>query len=272
MAPGLLAADDPAAGLRHRRLAPTGTCRGPGPPGGPGGSAAPAGSAGSAGARVVGGALARFRILLGRPPLLAAYACALAPLLTFVAMYTALTGAVGDRYQITGAGPLLLIRLAALPGIAVGAGAGWVINRVGPYRAGAGAFLISAVGMVIEATAGPLWLLLAGSAVYVGGLAVAIPSAISAVALASGQMRGTGIAGYTFLIGLGGAAAPILVTATAPAGFGALALILAAVLAAASLIIGLGPRWRTGTEPAPQSNTDVEHSDAGHADTVPARS
>jgi hypothetical protein len=69
-----------------------------------------------------------------------------------VGKYGALNAAVGTRYHITG-GPLLLVRLPGLPGIAAGAGAGWLINRIGPHRTGGLAFATAAVGMAIEATA-----------------------------------------------------------------------------------------------------------------------
>ncbi|MBT8226003.1 MAG: MFS transporter, partial [Dactylosporangium sp.] len=190
------------------------------------------------------GVFARFGDLLRRPPLLTVYLCALAPLLTFVAMYSALNDVASDRFAIAGAGPLLALRLPGLPGIAIGACAGWFINRAGPYRTGALAFLVAAAGMAVESTAGGLWLLLLGSAVYVAGLAVAVPSAIAAVGLASGDARGTGIAGYTFLIGVGGAVAPLLAAATTATttGFGDLTLMLAVLLVGAAAALGLGPR------------------------------
>jgi predicted MFS family arabinose efflux permease len=185
---------------------------------------------------------AAFGDLLRRPALLMGYVCAVTMLLTFIGMYTGLNGAVAERYGITGTGPLLALRLAGLPGIAAGLAAGWLIGRIGLYRVAALSFLTGAVGLLVEATAGPLWLLLAGSGLYVAGLSAAIPAVVAAVVRASGSARGTGVAGYGFLVGLGGGIAPVLVTAVH--GFRALCLLLAAVLVVAAAAIGLGPRPR----------------------------
>jgi MFS transporter, YNFM family, putative membrane transport protein len=100
------------------------------------------------------------------------------------------------------------------------------------------AFLLSAGGLVVEALAGPLWLLLVGSAIFVAGVALAIPCAVAVVGEASGAARGAGIAGYGFLIGVGGAVAPLLVAGVP--GFGVLCLLLAGaqLVAASAMVFG----------------------------------
>lgn len=187
---------------------------------------------------------AAFGDLLRRPALLMGYVCALTMLLTFIGMYTGLGSAVAERYGITGAGPLLALRLAGLPGVVAGLAAGWMIARIGLYRVAALAFLTGAIGLLVEAAAGPLWLLLTGSAIYVAGLSTAIPAVVAAVVRASGTARGTGVAGYGFLVGFGAGLAPVFVTAIGDLGFGfgVLCAMLAAVLLVAAVAIGLGPR------------------------------
>lgn len=184
----------------------------------------------------------RLGVLLRRPPLLVAYVGAITLLLTFVGMYTALTATVGERYGIHDAVDLLLVRLPGLPGIALGLFAGPLITRFGAHRVAPAAFVVAAAGLVLEATSATLPVLLVGSAVFVAGLAVTIPALVSLVARASGEARGTGLAAYAFLVGLGGGISPVLVTALAPAGFAVICLTLAGLLLVAAATLVLGPR------------------------------
>ncbi|MEU4741511.1 MFS transporter [Actinosynnema sp. NPDC023658] len=180
--------------------------------------------------------------LLRRPPLLVAYAGAITLLLTFVGMYTALTATVGERYGIHAAADLLLLRLPGLPGIALGLFAGPLIARFGPHRVAPAAFLLAAAGLTLEAVSTTLPVLLVGSAIFVAGLAVTIPALVALVGRASGEARGAGLAGYGFLVGLGGGISPVLVTALAPAGFAVVCLTLAGLLLLAAATLVLGPR------------------------------
>lgn len=190
--------------------------------------------------------------LVRRPPLLVGYAVAITLLLTFVGLYSALSLAAHERYGVTGAPALLALRLPGLPGIALGAFAGPLVRRFGPHRVAVGALSIAAAGLILAAVSGTLALLLVGSAVFVAGLAVVIPAAVGIVGLASGAARGAGLAGYGFLIGVGGGVAPLLVGALAPYGFTVLCLVLAGVLAAAAAVAGLGPRPPAASgDPAP---------------------
>jgi len=186
----------------------------------------------------IGRTVAGLASLVRRPQVIVGWICALTLLLAFVGMYGALSGAAGTRYGITGPGPLLLLRLAGIPGILMCLFAGRLIARLGPHRTGVLAFLFSAGGLIVEALAGPLWLLLTGSAIFVAGVALAIPCAVAVVGEASGAARGAGIAGYGFLIGIGGAVAPLLVAAIP--GFGPLCLLLAGaqLVAAAAMLFG----------------------------------
>ncbi|QQQ77352.1 MFS transporter [Saccharothrix sp. 6-C] len=180
--------------------------------------------------------------LLRRPSLLVAYTGGITLLLTFVGMYTALTTTVGERYGIHSAVDLLLLRLPGLPGIALGLFAGPLITRFGAHRVAPAAFLIAAAGLALEAGSVTLPVLLVGSAIFVAGLAVTIPALVTLVGRASGEARGAGLAGYGFLVGLGGGISPVLVTALAPAGFAAVCLTLAGLLILAAATLALGPQ------------------------------
>ncbi|NUT96332.1 MAG: MFS transporter [Saccharothrix sp.] len=183
-----------------------------------------------------------FGRLLRTPALLTAYPGALTLLLTFVGMYTALSATVGDRYGIHDAGTLPLLRLPGLPGIVLGAFAGPLIARHGAPRVAVSALLTAAVGLGVEAVAGGIAGVLVGSAVFVAGLAVAVPSLVVVVGQASGEARGAGLAGYAFLVGLGGGISPVLVAALLPAGFTVVCVVLAAILVAGATILALGGR------------------------------
>ncbi|XVS65444.1 MFS transporter [Actinosynnema sp. CA-299493] len=180
--------------------------------------------------------------LLRRPSLLVAYTGGVTLLLTFVGMYTALTTTVGERYGIHSAVDLLLLRLPGLPGIALGLFTGPLITRFSAHRVAPTAFLIAAAGLALEAGSTTLPVLLVGSAIFVAGLAITIPALVTQVSRASGEARGAALAGYGFLVGLGGGISPVLVTALAPAGFPAVCLTLAGVLILAAATLALGPQ------------------------------
>ncbi|PXY28427.1 hypothetical protein BAY60_15755 [Prauserella muralis] len=172
------------------------------------------------------GTLAR---MVRRPRMLAAYTAAFTFLLAFVGMYVALQ-ASGTELGADDPVTSLLLRLPGLPGIVVGLFGGVFIRRWGPHWTGAGAFLTAAAGLGIEAAGGPLWVTLAGSAVFVAGLAVAVPAAVTLVGLASGPARGAGMAGYAFLVGAGASLGPLLAGALAGGGFALTCGVLAAIL------------------------------------------
>lgn len=184
----------------------------------------------------------RLATLLRRPAILVAYTASVTLLLSFVGMYTALTATAGERYGIHSAVDLLLLRLPGLPGIALGLFAGPLIARFGAHRIAPTAFLLAAAGLALEAASTTLPVLLVGSAIFVAGLAVTIPALVALVGRASGEARGAGLAGYGFLVGLGGGVSPILVTALAPAGFAVVCLTLAGLLILAAATLALGPR------------------------------
>ncbi|PRX49374.1 putative MFS family arabinose efflux permease [Prauserella shujinwangii] len=179
--------------------------------------------------------------MLRKPQMLAAYTGAVAFLLTFVGMYVALQASsaeLGAADPVTG----LLLRLPGLPGIVVGLFGGLFIGRWGPHRTGAGAFLVAAAGLGIEAAGGPLWLVLTGSAVFVAGLAVAVPAAVTLVGIASGPARGAGMAGYAFLVGAGASLGPLLAGALTGAGFAVTCGVLAVILLVPAAAFGASRR------------------------------
>jgi len=181
--------------------------------------------------------------LVRRRQVVVAYAAALTVLTSLVGMYVALEAAsaeLGATSSATG----LLLRLPGVPGIVLGCFAGTAVRRWGPHATGAGAFLVAAGGLVVEAVAGPLWLTLAGSAVFVAGLAVAVPAVVALVGAASRPARGAGMAGYAFFVGLGACLGPLVADGLAGSDLTVTCTLLAGVLLvpAVSLALTRGPR------------------------------
>jgi predicted MFS family arabinose efflux permease len=182
--------------------------------------------------------------MLRRPLILVAYSGAITILFAFVGMYTALQAAssqFGASDPVTG----FLLRLPGVPGIVLGLFAGAFIGRWGASRVGSASFALAALGLVVEALGGPLWLTLFGSTVFVAGLAVSVPAAVVLVGMGSAPARGAGMAGYAFLIGVGAALGPVLASALAPAGFASTVLVIAALLVIPAITFALSARLTT---------------------------
>lgn len=182
--------------------------------------------------------------MLRSPLILVAYSGAVTILLAFVGMYAALQAA---SPQLGASDPMsgFLLRLPGVPGIVLGLFAGAFIRRWGASRVGSAAFMLAALGLVIEALGGPLWLTLLGSTVFVAGLAVSVPAAVVMVGMGSAHARGAGMAGYAFLIGVGAALGPVLANALASAGFANTVLVIAAVLVIPATTFALSARLTT---------------------------
>lgn len=179
--------------------------------------------------------------MLRRPVILVAFSGAITMLLSFVGMYAAMQHA-SAQFAATDAVTGFLLRLPGLPGIVAGLFAGGLIARWGASRVGSAAFAVAVLGLLIEALGGPIWLTLLGSTVFVAGLAVSIPAAVTLVGIGSAPARGAGMAGYAFLIGAGAAIGPVVASALAPAGFSATMLVLAAIVAVPAITFALSVR------------------------------
>ncbi|WP_205471076.1 MFS transporter [Nocardioides sp. SYSU D00038] len=172
--------------------------------------------------RTLGSLLRRRQVVVG-------YVAAVTVLTSLVGMYVALAASsagLGATGPVSG----LLLRLPGLPGIVLGCLAGVAVRRWGPRAVGAPAFLVAAGGLAVEAVAGPPWLVLLGSGVFVAGLAVAVPAVVAVVGDASQDAPGAGMAGYAFLVGLGVCLGPLLADGLAGGDLGVTCGVLAGVL------------------------------------------
>ena len=165
-----------------------------------------------------------------RPAVLALSLAHVTLLMVFVAMYTG----IGGHLESLGMRPstIILIRLAALPAMFLSLVAGRLAARWPWAQIARLGFGVSALGMLGEALlAQSLVGLVAGSIVYVAGVALAAPAMISLYGLVSAPSRGSGMALNGFILFVGTSAGPLL--ATSSPTFRTLALILTGILAVA---------------------------------------
>ena len=165
-----------------------------------------------------------------RPAVLALSLAHVTLLMVFVAMYTG----IGGHLESLGMRPstIILVRLMALPAMFLSLGAGRFAARRSWAQIARLGFGVSALGMLGEALlAESLAGLVAGSVVYVAGVALAVPAMISLYGQVSAPNRGSGMALNGFILFVGTSAGPLL--ATSSPTFRTLALILTGILAVA---------------------------------------
>ena len=169
-----------------------------------------------------------------RPAVLALSLAHVTLLMVFVAMYTG----IGGHLESLGMRPstIILVRLMALPAMFLSLVAGRLTARWSWAQIARLGFGVSALGMLGEALlAQSLVGLVAGSIVYVAGVALAAPAMISLYGLVSAPNRGSGMALNGFILFVGTSVGPLL--ATSSPTFRTLALILAGILAMALVAI-----------------------------------
>ena len=165
-----------------------------------------------------------------RPAVVAVSLAHVTLLMVFVAMYTG----IGGHLESQGMRPstIVLIRLAALPVMFLSLVAGRIAARWSWAQTARLGFGVSALGMLGEALlAQSLAGLVAGSIVYVAGVALAVPAMISLYGQVSAPNRGSGMALNGFFLFVGTSAGPLL--ATSSPTFRTLALTLSGILAVA---------------------------------------
>lgn len=186
------------------------------------------------------GPYAQTGVLLRKRALRFAYCVGPTVLFCFVAMYTAF----GPHLEAKGVdtGGLLAARLAGLLGIAVSPLSGVAANRFGSRAVAIGGFGMAATALVGEGLAGPPWLVVAGSVVFVAALGISAPPLIEIVAELGGTRRGAALALYSFVVYVGASLGPIAATAAQPLGFAGTCAGLGAVMAVSATLVFVGVR------------------------------
>lgn len=163
-------------------------------------------------------------------------------LLAFVAMYAAL----GPRLEELGLAKddVLLVRLAGIPGMLLAPACGFLVSRFGSAAVAAIALAVAAGGLLVEATADGALPLVVGSAVFVAGVATAVPAFTGLVGDRAPQQRGAALALYSCAL-FAGASAGSAATSFVDLRFATLCGTLAAFLALAAATV-----WTSRRAPA----------------------
>lgn len=147
--------------------------------------------------------------LLARPAILLLSCAHITLLLSFVAMYTAL----GPHLQTLGldGGRVLLLRLAGLPLMFVALLAGPLAARIRMSGVACTGFMLAATGVALEAALSQhLPGIVAGSLIFVTGVALAIPAMIVLYGTLAAPDRAAGMALNGFVLFIGASIGPVL--------------------------------------------------------------
>jgi len=180
--------------------------------------------------------------LFGDSVLRRVYLSALLLLLCFVTFYLALDAYLGDIMQRHGIDKLQM-RVVALPAFALTLFSPKLIARLkGPHKVVTLGLAIASIGMLSTAIVThigmnwhPAWIL-AGSVVFVAGIALSVPSLIARTTIATElKIRGIAVSFYTFVLFVGASFAPFLMRSMAQYSLTSVLFLLSALLVCAAL-------------------------------------
>ncbi|SHU64999.1 major facilitator transporter [Mycobacteroides abscessus subsp. abscessus] len=155
-------------------------------------------------------------------------------MLSFVAMYTSLATELVDALHLPESMGTT-IRLAGVPGMLVAPFVGSWVGRVGTETGALVGYLLAAAGLAVEALgAGSVPIIIAGSNIFVAGIAVSSTAMVTMFGDRAAPRRGAGTALYGFTVFLGASSAPYLAHAL---GFRPLlGILVAALIGGAALV------------------------------------
>ncbi|MBN7495129.1 MFS transporter [Mycobacteroides abscessus] len=207
--------------------------------------------AGDPSARVVSGFAAQAR-LLARADIAVPLAAVFVLMLSFVAMYTSLATELVDALHLPESMGTT-IRLAGVPGMLVAPFVGSWVGRVGTETGALVGYLLAAAGLAIEALgAGSVPIIIAGSNIFVAGIAVASTAMVTMFGDRAAPRRGAGTALYGFTVFLGASSAPYLAHAL---GFRPLLGILVAALIGGAALVASSRRASGPVKPVVDIST-----------------
>lgn len=181
----------------------------------------------------------RMAQLVGNRALAPIFVVALTLFGSFVAMYGVLRPHLRSAFGVTDSG-LVLVEAAGLLGVLAAPAAGRLARHVRPRRLAVAAFVVAAIGLGVELTSTTLAVTVAGSIVFVAGIATANPMLVALLSAEAGASRGAAIAVNTFALFAG---ASVAAFAPSIAGFSAvLTSLIVLLVAAATLIAVTAPR------------------------------
>ncbi|MDO3202170.1 MFS transporter [Mycobacteroides abscessus] len=211
--------------------------------------------AGDPSARVVSGFAAQAR-LLARADIAVPLVAVFVLMLSFVAMYTSLATELVDALHLPESMGTT-IRLAGVPGMLVAPFVGSWVGRVGTETGALVGYLLAAAGLAVEALgAGSVPIIIAGSNIFVAGIAVSSTAMVTMFGDMFGDRaaprRGAGTALYGFTVFLGASSAPYLAHAL---GFRPLLGILVAALIGGAALVASSRRASGPVKPVVDIST-----------------
>lgn len=138
------------------------------------------------------------------------YLVAFVLLMSFVSMYTVLGSYLSQSPFNLSKQDILYVRSIGIIGMLVSPFAGRISKRVGIRVTLRGGLLLAIIGLASMGMISNLPLLVVMSILFVGGIALAVPSLVSLVGQLGGKMRGIAVSVYTFILFTGTSFGPII--------------------------------------------------------------
>ncbi|KWX88642.1 MFS transporter [Paenibacillus riograndensis] len=138
------------------------------------------------------------------------YLVAFVLLMSFVSMYTVLGNYLSTAPYELSKQEILSVRFIGILGMLVSPFAGKISKHVGLGITLRGGLLLAIIGLASMGMISNLPLLIVMSILFVGGIALAVPSLVSLVGQVGGKMRGIAVSVYTFILFTGTSFGPII--------------------------------------------------------------
>ncbi|MNI21933.1 Inner membrane transport protein YnfM [compost metagenome] len=138
------------------------------------------------------------------------YLVAFVLLMSFVSMYTVLGNYLSTAPYELSKQEILSVRIIGILGMLVSPFAGRISKHVGVGITLRGGLLLAIIGLASMGMISNLPLLIVMSILFVGGIALAVPSLVSLVGQVGGKMRGIAVSVYTFILFTGTSFGPII--------------------------------------------------------------
>ncbi|MBP1996046.1 MFS transporter [Paenibacillus eucommiae] len=142
--------------------------------------------------------------------LVLSYMVALVLLMSFVSMYTVLGGYLSGPDFGLNQQEILYVRSTGVLGMLISPFAGKLSKRFGVRRLLRGGLCLAIAGLALLGVFSSLPILIGMSLIFVGGIALSVPSLVSLVGQLGGKSRGIAVSVYTFILFTGTSLGPIL--------------------------------------------------------------
>lgn len=174
--------------------------------------------------------------MFSRRSLIVIFAVSVTVFGSFVAMYTALGPHLEHVHGLSD-NEVLFTRVIGLPGMLIAPFVSRLAVLWGPRPLVVGGFAFSATGLIVEATTSSVAILVAGSVLFVAGIATVAPALVALLLTFAGDARGAAVSVNNFALFFGASLGPFLPRLI---GFTGVCLVLAVVLLTAAATVRVG--------------------------------